>query len=89
MPRDTHTTNDEKQYLNGLGSFCESLSEKGHDETKEQRRIRLLQNYIESTKGRRVWNRVSSSEVIDYAHELLRGMGVQKGGQTNETNTNT
>jgi len=73
MSRVTQTTNDEKMFLDGLGSFYQGLIGRGWNETEKQRRVRLLQNYIASIGGRKVWGAISRPGVITHAHKLLQG----------------
>lgn len=71
-----YCTADEKKFLDKLGSFATPLRIirmiTHLEESVEERRLKLLQNYKESMKKRVRWGTISRPDTAIYINSLLK-----------------
>lgn len=87
----THTTADEINFLDRLGTFIPRDQRSPYQEwmSERQYRVHLLKNYLSAGGRRADWGGVNSIAVINYARDLLRQLAAGKSTKSGRTPTTT
>lgn len=67
IKRRSHTTTDERQFLDEIGTYSEESSF-----AKSLGKIKILENYIVAMDKRNKWGDIDRDEVLTHAVKVLR-----------------